>query len=194
MFHRLSGGHQPHRRQAQALLEELRGVAAITAGRLAANVGVMRDGDHVPDDPAVAKHRLRRVDVRQMGAAGIRVVERVHVAGPQFVAEARQERPHGVRDRAEMQRQREPLGDQPSRRIAQRGRQVHRVLQVRRPRRAHQRHRHLIHQRRHRVTEQFALHRVDGPASGAHRLASSSSAPSGSREQRQPGGTTVVAS
>ena len=154
----------------------------------------MRNRHHVPDDPAVAKHRLRRVDVRQMGAAVIRVVERVHVARPQFAAEARQEGPHGVWDRAEVQRQREALGNQASRRVAERGGEVHRVLQVGRPRRAHQRHRHLVHQRRHRMTKQFPLHRIDRAAPGAHRLASSSSAPSGSREQRQPGGTTVVAS
>ena len=125
VLHRLAGGHEPHRRQADSFLEEFRGVAAVAAGRLAANVGVMRNGHHVPDDPPVAEHRLCRVDVRQMRAAAVRVVERVHVARPQFVAEARQEGPHGVRDRSQMQRQRQPLGDQAPGRIAQRGGEVH---------------------------------------------------------------------
>jgi hypothetical protein len=62
---------------------------------------------------------------------------------------------HRVGDGAQVQRQREALGDEPALRVAEGAGHVHRVLEIVRVGRAHQRDRHLVDDGVERVLDQL---------------------------------------
>ena len=90
------------RRDADTFLVNLGGIAAVAAGDLATDIGMVGDGDQVARQPALPEDRLHDVDVGEMGAAGVGVVEDEDIAGVGVVAVGGANRLHGVGDGAEM--------------------------------------------------------------------------------------------
>ena len=73
-----------------------------------------------PTQPLAEEDRLEQVEVRQVRAALVRVVEQERVARLDPSVELADDLAHRVRDRAEVERQGQPLGDEPALRVAQR--------------------------------------------------------------------------
>jgi hypothetical protein len=72
---------------------------------------VVRDRDREPEQSALSERRLRDEHVRRVARAVERVVDEVDVARRELVAEVLEERLHRVRDRAELERDRDRLRD-----------------------------------------------------------------------------------
>ena len=157
---RLAFGVEPDPRQPQALLEHLGVVAGARARHPAADVAVMGDRDGEAEQRLALEGRLDDEHVRRVARAVERVVDDVDVPGPEAVAEALEQRLDRVRDRAELQRDRHRLSDGLSGRPAERGREVHRVADDRRVRRAEDRGRHLVGGGLERVCDEPARDRV----------------------------------
>ncbi len=97
-----------------------------------------------------------------------------------------------------MERQGQPLGDEPALLVAQRRRHVHRRLDVGRVGRAHQRDRHLVDDRVEGVLDELEADRVDRCGSGrlghAAAVVAMTMSPCSSSRAAARGGTRVVAS
>ena len=150
----------------QPFLKDLGGVAAIAAGRLAAHVELMSDAGGPADKGPLQEDRLEDVEVRQMRATLVGVVQDEDVARMRPPRELLAHAGHGVGDGAEVKRQRQPLGDEPPLRVAERAGHVHGVLEVVRVRGAHERDGHLVHDRVERVLDQLVQDGVAQLASG----------------------------
>ncbi len=161
--HRL---HRPLRRveldrgDPQPFLKDLGGVAAIAAGRLAADVELMADAGGPANKGSVQEDGLEDVEVRQMGAALVGVVQDEDVARMRPPRELLAHAGHGVGDGAQMKRQGQPLRDEPPLRVTERAGHVHGVLEVVRVRGAHERDGHLVHDGVERVLDQLVQDRV----------------------------------
>ena len=110
----------------------------------AAHVCVVRDADAEADQPAVREGGLDDEDVGRVARSVERVVDHVDVAGREAVAVALEQRLHRVRDRAELERDRDGLRDRLARRPAEGGRVVHRVADDGGMGGAEDRRRHLV--------------------------------------------------
>ena len=78
----LAGVEQLHRRDAQALLEDLDRAGAVAAGRGAADIEVVAQRADEADAPAFVEHRPVGDDVGQMLAAAIGIVGDDDIVGP----------------------------------------------------------------------------------------------------------------
>jgi hypothetical protein len=100
------------RRDAQALLPDLRRPRVVRAVRGAADVALVGAVDGPEEQPVAGEHRHERRQVGQVVVAVIRVVQQEHVTGRHA---AREEIAHGLhrpRDRADVDRHVLGLGDQ----------------------------------------------------------------------------------
>ena len=150
------------RRDAQPLLEDLGRVAAISARRLAADVQLVADARRPADQLGADVDRLQDVEVGQVRPALERVVQDERVAGPDLPRELRLHGGHRVGHGPEVERQRQPLGDEPALGVAEGARHVHRVLEIVRVGGAHERDGHLVDDRVQRVLDQLERDGIRG--------------------------------
>ncbi len=143
----------------------------------------------------LADQPARDVEVRQVGAALVGVIEDEDVAGSDAPGEFPADLGHRVGDGAEVKRQRQALGDQPPLRVAEGAGHVHGVLEVVRIGGAHQRDGHLVHDGVEAVLHQLEENGI-AEITGAHSAPPvvMTMLPCASRCAAQPGGTRVVAS
>ena len=150
-------------RDTQALLVDLGGIGRARPRHPAPDVVVVADQHRVAEQIVIDEDRHEHEDVREMHAARlVRVVEDDDVPGRDVVAVLPDHRLHCIRDRAEMQRKAEPLGDHPPVAVAEGARQIHGVLHDRRIRDAHHREHHLVHHRANRILHELEPNRVVG--------------------------------
>ena len=193
---RLAGFVQLDDRQADAFLENLRRVDGGRSRRDAADVAVMRHRAGPALDDAFVEDRLDDVEVGQMlPARTVGVVIEEDVAGLRSRRMIGDQDAHSVRERAELHRQCQPLGDELPAPVTERGGIVHGVTYDRRIGAAHHDQRHLVGSRRERILDDLEGDRIE--ARVAHSASSGSSIsmlPSVSRRARASCGTTQVAS
>ncbi len=79
-FHRLAPVEQAERRDPDPLLVDLRRVRTVAAGGVATDVGLVADAHRPADEPLAEEDGLEEVEIRQVRAALVRVVEQVDVA------------------------------------------------------------------------------------------------------------------
>ena len=108
---RLAAVVEPQPGEPDPLLEDLGVVAGGGAGQPAADVAVMGGRRREADQRLVEEHRLEDEDVLEVDAPVEGVVHHEHVAGAERVAPLREQGVHGVRDRAEVERDGHRLGD-----------------------------------------------------------------------------------
>ena len=77
----LPAGRQPHHRQAQPLREVIMHLHGGAARHAAANVLMVGHGHDIAHQLVSEEHRRSHREVRQMGAAGVGIVDGVNVAG-----------------------------------------------------------------------------------------------------------------
>ena len=186
--------HDPERRDADPFLMRFGRPRDVAPRDGAADVGPVRQVDREREQPALREDRADRLHVRQVVAADLRKVQEPHVA----LAELRrrhalEELLHGERHHAHVDGDVAALRDQPPLGVGERRRQVARLLQERRARRAHDDHAHLLGDRVER-----AAHDLEGDGmdlrrrARLHRPVSMTRLPSRSAAHRWPGATSVV--
>ena len=115
---RLAAVVDPQRRDADALLPDIRRGRVVGAVRRAADIALMRPVDRPEARPPISigvlEDRDERGQVRQMIAAVIGVVEQEHIAGMDVVAKELGHRFRRKGQRADMDRHVLGLGDQPA--------------------------------------------------------------------------------
>ncbi len=179
----MAAGHEPDRRDPEPLLVDLGGQRH-GAGGHPAHVGVVRPGGHVGQGYGIAGavvvtadvHGRDQRDVREVGAAVERVVQRRHVAGRER-AELVEGGPDAHGHGAEVHRHVVAHGHGLAGGVEEGARVVPALLDVRRVGRASQRRAHLLRQRRQQmavdleadgVAERFGyLHHGTGPLHSA---------------------------
>ena len=167
-LHRLARRVEPEGRDAQAFLEDLRGVAAVASRRLAPHVELMPDARRPAHEPRLHEDGLEDVEVGQVRSALEGVVEDEHVAGGEARPELAAHVGHGVGDGAQVQGQGEALGDEAPLHVAQGAGHVHGVLEIVRVGRAHERDGHLVHDGVEAVLHQLEENGI-AEIAGAHR-------------------------
>jgi hypothetical protein len=120
---------------------------------------MVRDRDREPEqrraeDGIIEERGLDDEDVGRVARSVERVVDDVDVAGGEAAAEALEQGRHRLRDRAELERDRDGLRDRLGRRAAQRRGVVHRIADDSRVGRAEDRRRHLVGRRLERVRDE----------------------------------------
>ena len=156
-------GEEPEGRNAEPLLPGVGGAGDIAAGHGTADIRPVGEACREGDDLTLRVNRPDRLHVGQMVAADLRQIEEPHVAGLQpllgyplqELADGEAHDPHVHRDVA-------ALGDEVAVCIGERGREIARLAQQRRARRAHDHERHFLRRRRQRVADDLQSHRVDG--------------------------------
>ena len=157
---RLAGGVEPQPGQAEPLLVDLGVVAGARARQPPADVAVVR-GRHGPSDQRLLEvNRLDDEDVLEMHAPVEGVVHDEDVARLDAVAVVPEQRLHGGRDRAEVERNAHRLGHGLAPRVTEGGREVHAVADDGRMGGADDRRRHLVGDRLERVGDDLQRHRV----------------------------------
>ena len=126
-----------HRRDAQALLEDLGRVGSIRPRHTPADIAVVGDDHGEAEQPLPGKDRLEHEDVGQVHAAVIGVVEHDHVAGKHVIAEAFDDHVHRIGHRTEVQRDGLGLAEDAPLGVADRHGIIEHVAHDRRARRAH---------------------------------------------------------
>jgi len=158
----LAGVHQLHRRQDQALGEDLRVVRCLGAGDLAADVDVVRDGRGDRDEIAPDEDRAEQHDVGRVRAALVGIVGDVDVAGlPAGQRVRRDHVPEGGRHDAELGGDGARLRQHLALRSEEAAGIVVHVPDDRGIGGAPQRHRHLLGDADQRLLEDVAVDRVD---------------------------------
>ena len=115
---------EPQRRDAKALVPDLRRPGIVGAVRGAADVALMRAVDRPEGEPVAVEDRHEGGQVRQVVAAAVGVVEQIDVAGMDAALEEVVHRLHRPGQRADMDRHVLGLGDKPALGIAERGGEV----------------------------------------------------------------------
>ena len=118
---RTSGSEELERRDPESFLVDFRGVACVSAGNPAADIGVMCDGRRESEQTGVDEHGFVDVQVGQVRAAFIRIVEQKHVAVVNGIAIPFEDGGETVRQASQMQGKAETLCDQPSAGVAEAG-------------------------------------------------------------------------
>ena len=154
------------RRNADALLVDLGSAGVVGPVRGAADVALVRAVDRPEHQPVAVEDRHERRQVRQMVAAAVGIVQQVDVARPDAALEELVHRLGRERQRADMDRHMLGLGDQPSVRIAQRGREVAARVEDLRVGRAQHGLAHLLDDGAKAVLDHRDGDRVDGLAHG----------------------------
>ena len=155
-------GEEPEGRNAEPLLPGVGGAGDIAAGHGTADIRPVGEACGEGDDLTLRVDRPDRLHVGQMVAADLRQIEEPHVAGLQprrrdplqELADGEAHDPHVHRDVA-------ALGDEVAVCIGERGREIARLAQQRRARRAHDHERHFLRRRRQRVADDLQSHRID---------------------------------
>lgn len=125
---RLAAVVELERRDAQALLVDLRVVESHAAGHAPADVGVVRFRCGVAEQHAVHEDRLHNVDVVQVRAAVVRVIDDVDVTRLHLTGEGAEDLPEHRRDGAQGVGLGDRDGDQLALGIAEGAEEVLRVL------------------------------------------------------------------
>ena len=186
------GGEEAERRNPQALLPGVGGARDIAAGHGAADVRPVGEARREGDDPAFGEDRADRLHVRQVVAADLGQVQEPDIAGLQpVVRHPLQELAHGEAHDPHVHGDVAALGNEVAVGIGERRREIARLAQQRRARRAHDHERHLLRRRRQRVADDLQGDRVHGAAHGPAPVAMWRW-PASSAVSVAPGGTTTV--
>jgi hypothetical protein len=139
-----AGAGQLHRRDLQALVEDLPRAQAVAR---AADIGDVPDGADQRDHGAVAEHRADHCQIEQVAGAQPRIVGYEHVARPQRIhREARQQRLHRARQRQVEHRHRaRRMGQRLAGRVQKFAGEILRFRDDERKRRADDGQPHLVH-------------------------------------------------
>ena len=109
---RLAAALVAHRRQVQALVEDLARLAGAASRHRAADVALVRDRAAEAEQRAVDEHRAEHAHVgRVRAAAVVGMIDQEGVAFGDVVAELRDHRAAAGRERADVQRQHDVLRD-----------------------------------------------------------------------------------
>ena len=154
------------RRDAQALLEDLRGVAGEAARHLAADLGHVPDAGGEGDQLAVTEDGLDDAVLGQVAAAAEGVVVEHDVARTEVLLADLEDRPlDDEDDRTEVGRAELGLGDHLALGVEDRAREVEPLVEERRIRRVAHRDAHLARRRDEVVVDDLERHLVDADVS-----------------------------
>ena len=127
---RTSRGVELERRDAQPFLVDFRGVASVSAGNPAADIGMMCDGGRESEQAAIDEHGFVDVQVGQVRATFIRIIEQKHIAVVNGIAIPIEDGGETVRQASQMQGKAETLRNQPTTGVAEAGGEVHRISEI----------------------------------------------------------------
>ena len=162
------------RRDPQALLEDLGGVAGEPARHLAADLRHVPDAGGEGDELVAGEHRLDDAVLREVAAAPERVVVEDHVAGVEVLLADLEDRPlDDVDDGAEVRGAELRLGDHLAAVVEDRAREVQALVEEGRVGRVPHRDAHLAGGRDEVVVDDLEGDLVDGCGRVAHRVLSS---------------------
>ncbi|CUU54159.1 hypothetical protein Ga0074812_102165 [Parafrankia irregularis] len=157
----LTGSDETDRRDDQAFREDLGRVGGHGARAHPAHVRVVGAGGGIADDLVTEQQRGYQSHIRQMVAAGERVVEHPHVTG---LRPTLGDHPHGLVHRAEMDGHVSGLRDHPPAGVEERRRAVPPLLDVGRVGTADQQRPHLLRDAAHRTRQHRQGHRIHAPS------------------------------